>query len=220
METEQNSKSKISSVCNVILTVILVIMSAILIYVTVCIMQGKPVIFAGKCVLRVITGSMQPTFYVGDCIIMEQVSPETLQTGDIIVYTSEAQDIAGMLVVHRVAECLPDGTFITKGDANSVADALPVRPSQIWGRYVRKSHFFRWLTSFADLQKVVLLAVMILTTVTAFYEVRTITKLEKEIHEESAEERHQRLMREAIEKEKQRLAQENYQPEQKGEKHD
>ncbi len=216
MKNQTNSKSQISKVFNAVLTVILVIMTAVLVYVTMCVMQGKPVLFDGKCVLRVVTGSMQPTFYVGDCIIMEQIPPETLQVGDIIVYTSEAQDIAGMLVVHRVAECLPDGTFITRGDANPVPDALPVRPSQIWGRYVRKSQFFRWLTSFADLKKVVLLAVMIVTTITAFYEVRTITQLEKEIQEESAEERHERLIREAIEKEKQRLAQENYQPEQEG----
>ena len=216
MKSEQNSESKISKAFNTVLTVIPVVLMTVLIYVTVCIMQGKPVMFAGKCVLRVITGSMQPTFYVGDCIIMEQVSPEVLQVGDIIVYTSEAEDISGMLVVHRISECLPDGTFTTWGDANPVPDSLPVKSSQIWGRYVKKSHFFKWLTSFADFQKVILLAVMITTTVMAFYEVRTIAQLEQKIHEESAEERHERLMREAIEKEKQRLAQEHYQPEQEG----
>ena len=218
MNPEQ--KAKISSVFNGILTVILVIMMAILIYVTVCIVKGNPVMFNGKCILRVLTGSMQPTFYAGDCIIMEEVSPETLQVGDIIVYVSEAEDIAGMLVTHRIIKQNADGTFITNGDANPVPDELPVKPSQILGKYVKKSPFFRWLTSFADLQKVVLLLVMIATTIMAFYEVRTIAKIENEIQEESAEERHERLMREAIEKEKERLARENYQPEQKGDKHD
>ncbi|MBR4318853.1 MAG: hypothetical protein IKP69_02225 [Oscillospiraceae bacterium] len=52
-----------------------------------------------------------------------------------------------------------------------------------------------------------MLLVMLVTSVTAFYEMRTVAAVTKEIHFESKEERRERLIREAIDREKQKLAQ-------------
>ncbi len=203
----------LSKILNWIFIILVICSAGVLVFVTMQTVQGKPVVIQHKSVMQIVTGSMFPTLKVGDCVIVEQVSSATLRTGDIIAYVSEANDIFGLTVMHRIKECLPDGNFIVQGDANPVPDALPVRPDQIQGKYIRKSAFFTWLTSFADLKKILLLFVMGLTSYTALYEVRTVMQVGREIKQESKEEYQERLIREAIEKEKQRLAEENYQPE-------
>ena len=206
-------KINFSEILNRILTVTVILAAGILIFVTMQTVQGKPVMFNHRCIMQIITGSMSPALKVGDCVVVMQVSPDSLAIGDIIAYVSEAQDISGLTVMHRIKERLPDGSFIVQGDANPVPDELPVRPDQIQGKFIRKSPFFSWLISFADFRKALLLLVMCITTGTAFYEARTVMQISREIRQESDQERRERLIREAVEKEKQRLAEENYQPE-------
>lgn len=202
-----------SKIINWILTFLVILAAGVLVFVTKQTVQGKPIMLNHKCIMQIVTGSMFPTLKIGDCVIVEQVSTESLQTGDIVAYISEADDISGLTVMHRIKERLPDGNFIMQGDANPVPDPLPVRPNQIQGKYIRKSAFFTWFTSFADLKKILLLLVMCLTSCTALYEVRTVMQVSKEIKQESKEEYKEKFIREAIEKEKQRLAEEHYQPE-------
>ncbi|MBP0967474.1 MAG: DUF2357 domain-containing protein, partial [Oscillospiraceae bacterium] len=52
------------------IAVILVVSIAFSAYVTACMMRGKPAVFFGRSVLRIETGSMEPTLHVGDCIIV------------------------------------------------------------------------------------------------------------------------------------------------------
>lgn len=73
----------------------------------------------------VLSGSMEPTFFTGDLIVVEKC--ETVAVDDIVVYQDGAS-----LVVHRVI-ALKDGTVITKGDANNVADD-PITLSDVKGR--------------------------------------------------------------------------------------
>ncbi|MBQ9696017.1 MAG: hypothetical protein IJV58_06290, partial [Oscillospiraceae bacterium] len=49
-------------------------------------------------------------------------------------------------------------------------------------------------------------------TAMAFYELRTVLRLGKEVQEETAQERQERLIREAIDKEKARLEAEGFVP--------
>ncbi len=205
-------KSKFSKLLNLLLTALLIVSTGILVFVTYCTVKGKPVMFGGKCILMIITGSMNPAIQVGDCVIIEQITPDSLQERDIIAYVSENQDIFGMTVLHRITQILPDGTFRTQGDANPIPDEMPVRPDQIRGKFVRKTRFFTWLTSFADLRKALLLLVMCVTSAMALYEVRTVMQIGKEIQSESEQDRRERILREAIEKEKQRLREQNTPP--------
>ena len=209
----QNLKEKITKIGNAVIIGLLVLSAGILIFVTACIAQRKPVIFFGNSVMQIVTGSMEPTIHVDDCVLVRQVSPDTLQIGDIIAYTSEDAQIAGLTVMHRIKERLPDGNFITQGDANPIPDELPVRPEQIQGKFIRKSRFFSWLTSFANFRKSVLFLVMCLTSAMAFYEAKTVMQIGKEVRQESAKEQKEKFIRDAVEKEKQRLRLANYQPE-------
>ena len=209
-------KKKLSHTISIIISVFLAVSVITAVYVTIRSITDKPVMIGKVCIMQVITGSMEPVLHVGECIVIEKVSPDSLKERDIVAYVSEAQDIAGKTVTHRISSINEDGSMILRGDANPTDDPIPVKPQQIVGRYVRKSRFFTWLMSFGSLRKVLLLTVMLCTSLMAVYEVRTIMQVGKE----SAQERHERIMREAIDAEIKRLAAENYQPSQKEENQD
>ena len=82
---------------------------------------------------NVASGSMTPTYPVNSLVIVRDVDPKTIETGDVITFVMNED---GMLVTHRVvAVDANEKTFRTKGDANNVEDAEPV----IWGNVVGKS---------------------------------------------------------------------------------
>ena len=198
---------KIQKFFNYFLTALVLLLACMLMFITVKTVRGEPVVVSGYCVMQIVTGSMEPSIHVGDCVLVQQVPSESLRERDIIAYVSEVQDISGLTVMHRIIEILPDGSFMVRGDANPLPDELPVRADQIRGKFIRKLPFFSWLTSFTNIRKILLLFVMCVTTVTAFYEVRTISTVSKEIRTETEEERRERLIREAIDREKEKLAQ-------------
>lgn len=209
--TEQRSFRR--RIPGILTGVLLALAAALLVYVTVCMVQHRPAVFFGRCILQVVTGSMEPTLHVGDCILVQEVDPATLQAGDIITYVSEDLQTKDLLITHRITEITQDGSFITRGDANPVEDALTVRPDQIQGKYIRKLHIFGFMTGYAGTRKLLLLVVMLGVVAMAVHEVRSLMKIGREMREESEAEMHERLMREAIDKEKARLAAAHYQPE-------
>ena len=201
----------LSRIGNWILIAFLVFATAFTAYVMINAGRGKAVSIFGNYVLRVTTGSMEPSIHAGDYIIVKKTAPEKLQVNDVITYYTEDKEIYGKMVTHRIVDINPDGTFITMGDANKSADELAVRKDQMVGRYTRKSRFFKWINSFADLKKLVALFVILPLTLIALYEVRTVMKLGIQVKHENDEEykeKKQELIREAIEKEKQRLEEE------------
>ncbi len=169
--------------------------------------QGKAARLGGYSLLNIVTGSMEPTIYKDEYVIVKKADTSKLEFGDIIAYYSEAPDIKGRLVIHRIVEVQPDGTFILKGDANSTADKLPVRADQILGKYQRKAWFFNWLSSFMNPRKLILLLVIIPLLLVSIYETTSLAKLvhqagkkkKKNEPEETREERVERLKKEAVE---------------------
>ncbi len=215
---QADEEEKSSRIVNIIVTAIVVAALGFVIYVMALSSQGKAVKVFGRSVLQVVTGSMEPTLRVGDMIIVEETDPSELQVGDIISFYSEQSDIRGLLVTHRISQINPDGTFITKGDANPAEDE-PVSPESIVGKYTGKARFFIWVSSFADKKKLLLLLVMIPMSLIALYEVKSIVKIGREAAGEdeddglTPEQRREKLMREAVEAEKRRLEEIGYKPE-------
>ncbi len=207
-EKEEENK-KVTKISNIIVSVILAISVIFTAYVMICSARGKAVNVFGKSVLKVVTGSMEPSIHVGDYIIVEKTDTDTLRKGDIISFYSEQSDISGLLVTHRIAGIEPDGRFITRGDANPVDDSVSVSPERIVGKYTGKARFFMWVSSFANARKILLLLVMITMSVIALYETRSLMKLGRKAAEEQkeiAEKQREAAIREAIEAEKRRLA--------------
>lgn len=220
MAQEGRKRSAVKKAASVSLAAVILLLAAFAVYTVICSARGRVVEVFGKCVLTVTTGSMEPSLHVGECIVVEKTDTSVLKEGDIITFYSEQSDIYGRLVTHRITEVLPDGTFSTRGDANPVKDEKNVRPDQILGKYTHKAQFYTWLMSFADMRKLIVLFVMLPMTGMAFYEMKTVIKVGQEIRSESAEERRERLIREAIDKEIERLRAENYVPEEQEESPD
>ena len=213
-ETDQESglSERLKSISSVVISVITAVLVAFVGYIMVCSARGKAVEVFGRCILKVVTGSMEPSLHVGDYIYVKKADADTLAEGDIISFYSEEPDIYGRIVTHRIKEVQPDGTYVTQGDANSVRDSKAVRYDQIIGKYQGKARFYRWIGSFGDRKKLLLILVIIPMTLIALYEVKTITKLGIEVKREnelSAEDK-EKLIREAIDREKEKLALEGF----------
>lgn len=83
----------------------------------------------------VASGSMAPTLPVGARIFLQDASD--IQKGDIITFLDNDDEV----VTHRIIELRPDGSIITKGDANLTADVYdpPLTSSDVLGKVVYMS---------------------------------------------------------------------------------
>ena len=81
---------------------------------------------AGYGAFVVTSGSMSPSIAVGALTVVQSVRPETIGVGDVITYA-----LPDRIVTHRVqAVSAEDGriAFVTRGDANDVADPWLAEP--------------------------------------------------------------------------------------------
>jgi len=100
------------------------------------------------------TGSMVPTFHIGDVILMESLHGHAPRIGQIVVapVPSGVQQELGYpaYVTHRVVT-IKDGQLTTKGDANKADDPFSVPLSKIHTRVVTvipgAGRFIRFLVS-------------------------------------------------------------------------
>ena len=83
----------------------------------------------------VTSGSMEPAFHVGSVVYVKPVDASNLEIGDAITFDIGEES----LVTHRIASIEnEDGnlSFVTKGDANEMADINPVRADQVKGKVI------------------------------------------------------------------------------------
>ncbi|MGN0114617.1 MAG: signal peptidase I [Acutalibacteraceae bacterium] len=210
----KHKKAFLKRLISVICSVILLLSILCTCYVMISSMNGKAAVFFGKSVLRVVSGSMQPTLYEGDYILVDNIPSNQLKKGDIIAFYSTDESIYGMLNTHRIVAVNDDGSLVTKGDANSTVDDTFVTADRIIGKYVGKMRFFKWVNSFQSANKLIILGVIGLALLMSVYECRTIYKISRLSDDEKKDiydEKREKLIREAIDKEKQRLYEQNEQ---------
>lgn len=183
-----------------VIPILLVGLSA---YIMICNMQGKAAVVFGRSIVKVVSGSMEPSIHDGDYIIIKKTDSSLLKEGDIICFYSTDDEIYGKMNTHRIVRRLDDGSFVTKGDTSFSEDGNAVAADKIVGKYVGKVRFLRWLNSFASVKKLILAAVVVIMSATAVFEVVTIAKVSAECREKknSSEE----AIRQAIDREKQKL---------------
>lgn len=80
-------------------------------------------------VVAVTGGSMSPTIAAGDLIVITR-PPETIEVGMVLT-----MEVDGAVVTHRVVAVAPDGTFTTKGDANTARDDFTANTVRVVGEY-------------------------------------------------------------------------------------
>ena len=85
----------------------------------------------GLQVFNVISGSMEPTYSVGDLLYVKSVDPDSVKVGDPITFVLN-EDL--VVATHRVVGIDKENRlFTTKGDANNTEDASPVHFNNLVG---------------------------------------------------------------------------------------
>ena len=97
----------------------------------------------GYKIFRVITGSMEPEYEVGEVVISKEVDPKEIQVGDDIVYLGKIGEYAGKIIMHNVIEIDTNEngklSFHAKGlQSNSVEDPQ-ISEEQVYGVVKYKS---------------------------------------------------------------------------------
>lgn len=106
----------------------------------------------------VISGSMEPVLSRGDLVILRKVAPADIRVGDIaqVEIPRAFQEQFGLPPnnLHRITDIQQTGNnvqFITKGDANTNIDPVPVSPDRVGGIVVydipQVGHLFLFLNS-------------------------------------------------------------------------
>ena len=85
----------------------------------------------GYQVFSVISGSMEPTYSVGDLIYVKSVDPDSVRVGDPITFVLNENLV---VATHRVIRVDAENRhFYTQGDANDTPDATPVHFNNLIG---------------------------------------------------------------------------------------
>jgi signal peptidase I len=79
------------------------------------------------------SGSMRPVMDAGDIVIIAKTNTDNLKVGDVIQFRVE-KEVSVMHRLIRIEDVAGHKQFITKGDANSIADPDPVLPENVMGR--------------------------------------------------------------------------------------
>jgi len=118
----------LAAACNITGLLLLIII------VVICIPLAVPRLL-GYQTYAIVSGSMTPELPVGSIVYAKQTAPETIGTGDIIVFYGGHDGDA--VVTHRVVEnCRDEKEFVTKGDANADNDVTPVSYVKLIGKVV------------------------------------------------------------------------------------
>ncbi|HBL40468.1 MAG TPA: signal peptidase I [Ruminococcaceae bacterium] len=170
-----NSKKKIFSVMkgkpfriisNTVSTLVLIISIVLCAVVIISAKSGTGAPnFAGYSFLSVRSDSMEPSFYVGDLIIVRRYNAShTYKKGDVISFL--AYDATGEMYIntHRIEEVVEGSSvsYVTKGDNAQKRDVKRVYPTKILGQYTGKRYAgLGKVFEFASTSKGVLLTVII-----------------------------------------------------------
>ena len=92
---------------------------------------------AGYRIFRVITGSMEPEYDVGEVVISKEVDPKSIKVGDDIVYLGTYGEYNGKIIMHSVIAIDTDKNgnlnFHAKGLHSSSVEDPQIKGSQIYG---------------------------------------------------------------------------------------
>lgn len=93
----------------------------------------------GYRVYIVASGSMIPTYNIGDTLLIKEMDASNIKKGDAVTYIGDDVGIDGMIITHQVQEVEmgEDGKyyFHTKGIANNIEDPI-VSEDQVLGKVV------------------------------------------------------------------------------------
>lgn len=97
--------------------------------------------FFGYRIYIVASGSMIPTYNVGDTLLIKETDATEIKIGDAVTYKGANGGVDGMIITHQVVdiEIDKDGNtlFHTKGIANNIEDPV-VYSEQVLGKVIHR----------------------------------------------------------------------------------
>ncbi len=179
-------------ICGVINALsVLVIVAAIVVLCMVLLTEpGKPPNIFGYTMLRITTGSMEPTYRTDTLIVVKETDPSEIKEGDVISFYSSDPAIEGAVNTHRVVSINKDGDnylYTTRGDANNAADLYDAQSRYLIGKVIWSSLLLGKLSRlaanpliFIPLILIPLAAILITNLVHTIRLTKTIAKEEEE----------------------------------------
>lgn len=178
------------NILNILGTVILVILIAVIIVMFNARISGEAPNVFGYQVFRVSSGSMEPKLMIGDVIIVKDVEPEKIEVGDIVTYKGEVGDLDDKFITHQIIATpeYVDGEyqFQTQGTAlGTIADPIWYE-DQLIGVYVCKVPYIDSIYNFF-LQPYGLITFVVVIIVLFGYELISLIVSYKSLDEEETE---------------------------------
>ena len=128
----------------------------------------------------VLSSSMSPSIHAGDVVVVDGVSPEQIEEGDVITFhPPSGHEIDADLVTHRVVDVAQrdDGRYFrTKGDANEEPDQELVPAENVVGVVQFHIPYIGYVIQFANSSLGILLFVVGPAVLLAVNEVWTLWK--------------------------------------------
>lgn len=104
--------------------------------------------FFGYRIYTVASGSMIPTFNIGDTLLVKEMEAQNIKVGDAVTYKGAKAGVDGMIITHQVIKIEKDNdgklSFHTKGIANNIEDPI-VSEEQVLGKVIHKFFFLSLL---------------------------------------------------------------------------
>lgn len=109
---------------------------------------------AGYRIFRVITGSMEPEYDVGQVVICKEKDVNEIQVGDDIVYLGTYGEYNGKIIMHNVVGIDKDEknnsvNFHAKGLHSASVEDPDIKPNQIFGVVILQSGILTMLYNLA-----------------------------------------------------------------------
>ncbi len=153
----KETKSLAKKIFNIVWYVIFALVVVCLLSVGITLLRGEQPSLFGYQMYYVLTDSMTGTIDKDDVVICKKYDGGQLQVGDVITFEApegfEPKAIVGQNITHRIVVAPyqdEDGTWVieTKGDANTLADRVPVPVANVRATYVSTSKFLAGLMRF------------------------------------------------------------------------
>ena len=146
-EDIRSKKSTIKKVIKIISKILYQILVALCLIVAAIIVFQKITnnnkSIGGYRIFRVITGSMEPEYDVGEVVISKEVDPNSIEVGDDIVYLGTYGEYKGKIIMHSVVAIDKDENgnlnFHAKGLHSSSVEDPQIKANQIYGVVKYKS---------------------------------------------------------------------------------
>ena len=183
---------------------VLVIVAAIVVLCMVLLTEpGKPPNIFGYTMLRITTGSMEPTYNIDTLLVVKETDPGEIKEGDVISFYSSDPALEGAVNTHRVVAISQDGDhyiYTTKGDANNAVDLYDVQSRYLIGKVIWSSLFLGKLSRLAANPLIFIPLILIPLAVILITNLVHTIRLTKTIAKEEEEEAVKEALRELRER--------------------